>query len=203
MTDIPGHAPPEVINYLGTVFTVQVGIPFLVGLLIAYPALRNIEKSVLFSFLGAIIFSFTLSEPVYLLLINVFGLNYHFFPDFNSSFIISRIIFGIASGIVGILLASGYTKVIQYLESKGKWTEKSQMIVRKFIIAGSLSVAVATLIFLISTVWLSYVSWRFYNIPVLRYYFYPSTLIGIVVISGVLVIAVYILKIEFKKMRLG
>ncbi len=199
MTDIPGHAPPEIINYLGTVFTAQVGIPFLVGLIIAYLVLRNIEKSVLFSFLGAIIFSFTLSEPVYLLLINVFGLSYDVGPDFDSRFIISRVIFGIASGILGVLLASGYAKVIQYLESKRKWTETSQMIARKFIIAGSLSVAVAALIFLITTVWLSYVNWRFYNISVLRYYFYPSTLIGIVVISGVLVIAVYILKIEFKR----
>ncbi len=199
MTDIPGHAPTEIINYLGTVFAGQVGAPFLVGLIIVYLALRNIKKSALFSFLGTMIFNFVLIEPVYLLLINVFGLNYDGSPGLDSSFIISRTIFGIASGILGVLLALGYAKIIQYLESKGKWTQTSQMIIRKFIIAGSLSVAVATLIFLISTVWLSYVNWRFYNIPVLQYYFYPSTLIGTVVTSGVLVIAGYILKIEFKR----
>lgn len=199
MTDIPGHVLPEIINYFGTVFTAEVGVPFLIGLIIAYLALRNITKSVLFSFLGTLIFNFTLSEPVFLPRIKVFGLNYYALPDFDSSFLISRAIFGIASGIIGILLALCYSKVIRYLESKGKWTKTSQIIVRKFITAGSLAVAAAALSYLISTAWLSYVNWRFYNIPVLRYFFYPSTLIGTVVILGVLVNAVYILKIEFKR----
>ncbi len=201
MTDIPGRTLPAIINYSGIIFVGTLGTSFLIGLVIAYLVLGNVKKSIISSFLGTLLFYFILSAPVSLILNNVVGRNiYHYdVPDFNFSFFVTHAISGIASGILGILLASCYTKLIQHLDSQRKWIMASQMAVRKLTIAGSLAVVTAALIFLISTAWLAYVNWRFYNIPVLRYYFYPPVLIGTVVILAVLVIAIYILKIEFKR----
>lgn len=138
-----------------------------------------------------------LSRPLYLILSDVFGkmMDYQVIPDsgYNFGFFITYFTFGIASGIVGILLASAYTKLILYLERMGKWTETSHKSVRIFTIAVALVVIAATLIWFMSTTWLII----YYSGRELFNFNSPMPLV-IVVISGVLVVAVYTLKVELR-----
>lgn len=199
MTNIPETLPEYISIWVGYILVFSGGIAFSIGLIIAYLALRNIKKSAIFSFLATLMIYLILPRSLYLIILSdVFGkmMDYQVIPNsgYNFGFLITYSISGIASGILGILLASGYTKLILYLERKGKWTKTSHKAVRIFSIAVSLVVTAATLIWFMSTAWMKILhqSWDLFN-------FDTPMPITIAVISGILLTAVYTLKVELRE----